>query len=461
MTKTSTTAKPLNVLFVCADDLRPSSLGCYGDPIAVTPNFDRLAASGTLFNRAYCHQALCGPSRASLMTGRRLDFANGLPENFQYRSVLPDVVTLPQLFKNHSWHCVSFGKVNHLHPYVLDPESWSEPEQCFEVTKRDEYLRPENRLRGFINPMSYGTASEEIETPEDAYQDGQAVTAAIEKLRRIKDEKFFMAVGFKRPHLPFSAPKKYWDLYDPDTFPALEAPDLPPGSGEAARWRYYENGRELRQYTDMPNDPPIPEGSARRLRHAYYACASYIDAQLGRLLDELEDLGLREQTAVVFWADHGFHLGESGLWAKKTNTELDTRVPLLLSLPGQNRPGSKTDALTELIDLYPTLAELAGLEAPPDLDGASRADLLDDPMLPGLTAAFSQYRDPAREIWGCTLRTDSFRYTEWFPAPRRDDVVDRELYQIEEDPFEQNNLADKPEYREEAERLSRLLRAYH
>ncbi len=448
-----------NVLFLCSDDLRPRNLGCYGDDFAITPNFDRLAAGGLLFERAYCHQSLCGPSRAALMTGRRLDGSNALAESVDYRRALPDVVTIPQMFKNAGHYCASFGKVNHLHPYVLDPESWSVPERVYDIKKRDEYLRPENRVRGFINPMSYGTASEAVDSPDDGYQDGQAVTAAIEQLREVKDRPFFLGVGFKRPHLPFSCPQKYWDLYDEDKIPEIEEPDLPSATEAEVRRRYLSNHVEFRHYTDIPDSGPITGELARRLRHAYYACVSYVDSQVGRLLDELHALDLQHNTIVVYWADHGLHLGESGLWGKKTLTELDLRVPLLISAPGRTRPGTRTRALVELIDLFPTLAELGGLAPPADLAGRSLVPLFDDPGQTWKKVAFSQCRDGSgRNVWGCTVRTDTHRYMEWFPAGKREEVIDRELYEIETDPLERINLAGLPGSKSLMEDLSAWIR---
>lgn len=450
----------MNVLFVCADDLRPKNLGCYGDSFAITPNFDRLASRGMLFERAYCHQSLCGPSRASLMTGRRLDGSNALRQSVDYRTELPDVVTIPQMFKQAGYHCASFGKVNHLHPYVLDPESWSIPEQVYDIKKRDEYLRPENRLRGFIHPMSYGTAAEAMEAPDDGYQDGQVVTAALEQLHEVKDKPFFLGVGFKRPHLPFSCPQKYWDLYDPAKIPEIDEPTLPAVSEEDVRRRYLSNMVEFRNYTDIPAKETITGDAARHLRHAYYACVSYVDAQLGRLLDGLQERDLDGNTMVVFWADHGLHLGESGLWGKKTLTELDLRVPLLISAPGQTRPGARSKALVELIDLFPTLADLGKLTPPANLPGRSLVPLFEKPERPWKKVAFGQCRDGSgREIWGCTARTENHRYMEWFPAGQPGQIIDRELYLIESDPYERNNLVGRSESQPLMDELSAWIRA--
>lgn len=451
---------PLNVLFLCADDLRPKNLGCYGDTFARTPNFDRLAARGMVFERAYCHQALCGPSRAALMTGRRLDGSNALRDTVDYRRALPNVKTIPGMFRDAGYRCLSFGKVNHLHPYVLDPESWSEPEQVYDVRKRDEYLKPENRLRGFIHPMAYGAASEAVDAPDDGYQDGQAVTAALEALDRLEGGPFFFGVGFKRPHLPFSCPKRYWDLYDRGAMPEIEEPELPDADPRVLAHRYLSNQVEFRHYLDVPRSGAFSPELARELRHAYYACVSYVDAQLGRLLDGLERRGLAENTAVVFWADHGLHLGESGLWGKKTNTELDLRVPMLISVPGQTTPGSRSRRLVEMIDLFPTLAEAAGLTPPDGLPGTSLVPLWADPQRAWKQVAFSQCRDGSgRDIWGCTARTETHRYVEWFPAGKPEEVIDRELYAIEEDPFERRNLAEEPSLRAVREDLSAWIRA--
>lgn len=454
------TKKPLNVLFVCADDLRPAALGCYGNEYAITPNFDRLATSGATFEKAYCHQALCGPSRAALMTGRRLDGSNALAGTLDYRDHLPDVLTIPQIFKNTGHHCVSFGKVNHLHPYILDAASWSEPEQVYDIKKRDEYVLPENRLRGFIDPMSYGTSTECADVSDDAYQDGQAVTAALEKLDVIGGSPFFLAVGFKRPHLPFSCPKRFWDLHDPANFEEPEHRDLPIPSPGPYDHRFLQNMSELRKYTDIPDEGPVPESAARRLRHAYAACASYIDAQLGRLLDEIERRGLHKNTLIVFWADHGMHLGENGFWGKKILSETATRVPLLMSLPGQIPEGTRVHAPVGLVDLFPTIAEIADLPAPQGLEGSSLVPMWDMDSNAESRVAFSQCRDRGREIWGCSLRTSNFRYNVWFRAGNPKDVVDQELYNLSDDPWERNNLAGNPDHASVLDDHARWIRPF-
>jgi iduronate 2-sulfatase len=432
-----------NVLFIAIDDLRPA-LGCYGDPLARTPQMDRLAALGLLFERAYCQQALCAPSRASVLTGRRPDafpeIAAGR-EALHFRATLPDVVTLPQLFKQHGWHAVSIGKVNHVYPAILDPPSWSEPERIADIPKRDEYLAPANRTRDFIDAMAKGTATECLDVPDSAYQDGQAADLAIETLQRLKDRVFFLAVGFKRPHLPWTAPQKYWQLHEREKF-AL-ADDYAPPTDFPWRSEWRPGTGEMRNYTDIPRDTSVPTEKAAELRHAYYAAASYVDAQVGRMIDEVDRLGLASRTIIVLWSDHGYHLGENAQWGKKTNTELDLRVPLIVVAPGRTRAGSRTRALVELVDLYPTLAEIASLPVDRALEGRSFATLLTTPTGAGKPAAFSQYQRD--DIVGRSVRTESYRYTEWFNL-KTQQVIDRELYAVESDPLERNNLATANKY---------------
>lgn len=453
----------LNVLFIAVDDLRPS-LGCYGDTVARTPNIDRLAERGLLFERAYCQQALCGPSRASLMTGRRPDALRVYDLKTHFRETVPDVITLPQYFKQNGYFTQAFGKVYHAHPAQPDPPSWSVPEQLLDIPKRDEYLLPANRVRGFINPMEKGTATEAVEAPDNAYQDGQVAQAAIEALQSMKGKPFFLAVGFKRPHLPFTAPKKYWDLYERTGIPLPPDRTPPECTPEEAALRYdwQPHSGELRGYTDMPSSGPVSLEKSLELIHGYYACVSYVDAQIGRVLEALKQLGLEERTIVVLWSDHGYHLGEKGLWGKKDNTEMATRVPLILSVPGQARPGAKTRALVELVDLYPTLAGLCGLPLPAHLEGTSFAPLLDgksgSPGAPWKKAAFSQYPRQNNTVMGYSVRTGRFRYNEYVELASGK-ILDRELYRPAEDPYETRNLAGEPAYAGEIKKLENLLKA--
>ena len=438
-------ARP-NVLFLVVDDLRPA-LGVYGDPLARTPHLDALASRGMVFERAYCQQALCAPSRASVLTGRRPEAFAKISAGVQaahYREVLPDVVTLPQLFSNSGYHTESIGKVNHVYPPILDAISWSVPERLADIVKRDEYLSPANRVGGFIDPMVKGEATESIDAPDSAYVDGQAADAAIEALRRLKDQPFFLAVGTKRPHLPWTAPSRYWQMHRRADF------ELPP---EVARpidrkeldehpWRYEWRPKtgELRGYIDIPSVETVSAAKAAELRHGYYASVSYVDAQIGRIIDELDRLGLAETTIIVLWSDHGFHLGENGQWGKKSNTELDLRVPLLVVMPGVTKAGSRTGAMVELVDLLPTLADLAGLPSHPDLEGVSFTPVLRDPKRPWKPSVFSHYVRGA--VTGRALRSEAHRYIEWSNTASGE-VVDRELYFLSADPLQRRNLADR------------------
>lgn len=433
-----------NVLFLAIDDLR-TALGAYGDPLARTPNLDRLAQRGLIFDRAYCQHALCAPSRASVMTGRRPERFPEISAGAQaahYREVLPSVVTLPQLFRQRGYHTESIGKVNHVYPPLLDPISWSVPERLAAVVKRDEYLRPENRVGGLIEPMRKGGATESVAAPDNAYVDGQAADAAIEALGRLRDLPFFLAVGTKRPHLPFSAPERYWQMHAREAF-ALTGPAAEPFSPEQMQqfpWRYeWTPGRgELRGYPDVPSQGYLSVDKLLELRHGYYAAVSYVDAQIGRIIDELDRLNLSERTIVVLWSDHGFHLGENGQWGKKTNTELDLRVPLMVIAPGRTQPGTRTRALVELVDLYPTLAELAGLPRDAGWEGTSFVPILSEPNRPWKKAVFSH--SIRNGMHGRAVRTDRHRYIEWTKGAEGE-RVDMEFYDLEVDPFERRNLA--------------------
>lgn len=438
-------ARP-NVLFLSIDDLRPA-LGAYGDPLARTPHMDALASRGMVFERAYCQHALCAPSRASVMTGRRPETFARISAGVQsahYREVLPDVITLPQLFKKSGYHTESIGKVNHVYPPILDPISWSVPERLADIVKRDEYLSPANRVGGFIDPMVKGEATESVDAPDSAYVDGQAADAAIEALRRLRDRPFFLAVGTKRPHLPWAAPKRYWDLHRRADFmlPTEVARAVDAQMLKAYPWRYEWRPKtgELRGYSDIPLAESVSATKSAELRHAYYASVSYIDAQVGRIIDELDRLGLTETTLIVLWSDHGFHLGENDQWGKKSNTELDLRVPLIVVAPGVTQPRGRTAAMVELVDLFPTLAELAGLTSPPELEGVSFAPVLRDPQRKWKPAVFSQYVRGA--VTGRAVRSEFHRYIEWSHKDSSE-VVDRELYLLSTDPLQRRNLAQR------------------
>ena len=431
-----------NVLFIAVDDLR-TTLGCYGDAKAKTPNIDALARRGLRFDRAYCQQAVCNPSRQSLLTGRRPDSIRvwNLVEHF--RQTAPDAVSHPQHFKDHGYHARSIGKVFHGQEPMADPASWSEPGVLEYGGMREDYQLAANR-----DGAGKQAAVEVSDARDEEYLDGQVAARAAAALRELKDRPFFLAVGFRKPHLPFTAPRKYWDLYDaadlgppPDPHPSPTIPTL-----------HLHDGVELRGYTDVPDEGPIPPDQVAQLRHGYYACVSFMDAQVGKVLAALDEAGLRERTIVVLWSDHGFHLGERGLWAKSTNFEIDARVPLILSTPQLKHRGVTTNALVELVDLFPTLVELCRLPMPDKLEGLSMVRLLDDPGRPWKSAAFTQFQRPWRikgavTNMGYSVRTAQYRYVQWVErATGR--VLAKELYDHAADPGETQNLADRADARD-------------
>ena len=448
-----------NVLFIAIDDLRPA-VGCYGDAVAVTPNIDRLARSGTVFHRAYCQQAVCSPSRLSLMTGRRPDTIRVWDLNTHFREALPDVVTLPQHFKNHGYHTQSLGKIYHGGGKPSkDPPSWSfEPEYDSVGTPQVRYALQDN-LQGKGLKRS---AAEAADVPDNTYLDGIVCDAAVQALGKLQqsDRPFFLAVGFRKPHLPFCAPQKYWDLYNRDKISLPVVGQHPDNAPELAT----RSWKELEGYTDIPKDGQISIDKVRELRHGYYACVSYVDALVGRLLDELAKLELAENTVVVLWGDHGFHLGEQGLWTKANNYELATRAPLIISVPGQQRPGAKSDALVEFVDVYPTLADICGLESPQGVEGISLKPLLKNPEQAWKRAVFSQYpraRNGSRHrghgaVMGYALRTHRYRYVEWRDWKSKE-VVARELYDHRSDPNESNNLAAESKHATTVQELAEML----
>ena len=459
---------PLNVLFIVADDLRPD-LGCYGRTEVHSPNLDRLAARGLVFERAYCQVALCNPSRASVLTGRRPETTQVLDNGAHVRQAMPGVVTLPQFFRQHGWHAQGVGKI--FHPGCDDAPSWSvphwHPQQQFEgpgaealIAKYESYYGGEGRAvvrqraaaasQSGTNAESLkpgdllGPAWEAPDVADEELLDGQTATRAIEALRQVGGRPFFLAVGFLKPHLPFVAPKKYWELYSPGKI--RSASPLPPK--DAPAWALHE-WSELRSFVGMPKTGPLSDEQARQMIHGYRAATSYLDAQAGRVLDELDRLGLREKTIVVFWGDHGWQLGEHGLWCKHTNFELATRAPLILSAPGMKSAGRRTAALVEFVDIYPTLAELCGLPLPPELEGASLVPLLAKPDRAWKPAAFSQYLRAGKDPhMGYSMRTDRYRLTRWVRVddPTRVDGV--ELYDHQSDPLENVNIAGEPKHAE-------------
>jgi iduronate 2-sulfatase len=448
-----------NVLLLCVDDLKPL-LGCYGDQIVRSPNIDRLAARGVLFERAYCNQAVCAPSRNALLTGLRPQTLGIYDLGTNFRKAAADAVTLPQYFQRHGYRTEGLGKIFHVgHGNSEDPASWSRPHWRADVVA---YTLPESKAKKgltreealFANKpgagLPRGAAYEAADVPDNAYPDGALADEAIRRLRAAKDkptEPFFLAVGFVKPHLPFCAPRKYWDLYDRAAF-ALPARQTPPDGAPAYAAQF---GGELRQYAGVPEKGPIPPELARTLLHGYHACVSYMDAQLGRVLDALDQTGLAKNTIIVLWGDHGWHLGDHGMWCKHTNYEQAARIPLLVAAPGVTRPGGRTAALAESVDIYPTLAEMAGLPAPQvpqGLDGHSLVPLLRDPAAAGKEAIYHVYprRPGGRELLGRAVRTARHRLVEWKAVGAATATAELELYDYEADSAETRNLAgEQPE----------------
>ena len=445
-----------NVLLICVDDLKPL-LGCYGSKVVKSPNIDRLAARGLLFEKAYCNQAVCAPSRNALMTGLRSTSLGiyDLPTNF--RVAAPNAVTVAQYFKNNGYRAESLGKIMHSgHGNHEDAASWSVPH--WRPTGGAYYASTNPNARGVEGERApAGTAAakagsppvESADVPDNTYSDGKIADEAIRRLRAAKEkagEPFFLGVGFVKPHLPFVAPKKYWDLYDRAAFALPKITSAPEGAPAYAPTTW----GELRAYSDIPKSGPLTEAKARELIHGYHAAVSYMDAQLGRVLDELDRLQLADQTIIVLWGDHGWHLGDHGQWCKHTNYEEATHIPLIVCAPGVTRPGTRTRALAETVDIYPTLVELAGLPAPrppgvpQKLDGASFAAVLRDPKAKTKDAVFHSYprsRPGDGPIIGRAVRTDRHRLVEWKKPGAAPGTAELELYDYETDPQETKNLA--------------------
>jgi iduronate 2-sulfatase len=430
-----------NVVFIAADGLRPSALSCYGNQFAKTPNLDKLAKRSLLFRNAFTQQASCAPSRASLMTGLRPDTLKINSGNVHFRSVFPDIITMPQLFKQNGYHTQAFGLVSHAHPAQPDDVSWTTPERLLDIPKRDEYLLPSNRVRGFIDRMEKGTATESVEAPDNAYQDGQVTQLAIESLDSIRNKPFFIGVGFKRPHLPYTCPKKYWDLYDRKSIPLPADKNFPDCTPQQAALRYAwsDSGGEMRAYTDMPKKGPLTDDQMREVLHGYYASVSYVDHQVGRLMQALDSLQLTEKTIIVLWADHGIHLGERGLWGKNDVTDDATRIPLFISVPGMKHAGEQTNALVETVDVYPTLAGLCNLQSPQGLQGTSFLPLLDQPGRIWKEAIFNRYPRSKDKVMSYSVRSAGYRYSEYVELASGK-VLDVELYDVIKDPLGYNNL---------------------
>lgn len=501
---THPTKKP-NILFIAIDDLRPE-LGCYGSEIALTPNIDKLAEQGLRFNRAYCQQAICSPSRASLMTGARPETTQ-IIENYTYfRDLHPDIVTLPQHFRNHGYETAYSGKIYH-GKFIDKEKSWSREPANIDIPKprypgayalienQEIYKKNQAAIRKKYGEgatshyaLGRGPAYEKADVPDHAYIDGYHTLEAIATMKEMlseEDKPFFLGLGFRLPHLDWNAPAKYWEMYDREKIPMARYTESPENGAAMGLHASFE----LRVRHGIPKKGPIEGELARTLKHAYLASVSYVDAQIGKMLAALEETGARENTIIILWSDHGWHLGDMGIWGKATNYEIATRVPMIIwtpDMPNTTR-GKNTDALVELVDMYPTLSELAGLELPEHLEGLSFVPLLENPDLSWKQAAFSQYPNPALREWaanpltagmretyfgplieeveakiiaqqkstwdrelfenelmGYTMRTDRYRLVVWKDRSQPDkEPVFIEVFDHEKDPAETQNIAEK------------------
>lgn len=469
----ATSGKPqYNVLMLASDDMRPD-IGAYGSTQVITPNLDQLAAEGLLFERAYCQMAICMASRASLMSGYRPNEGE-LWKNGPLFKHIPDALSINQHFYNNGFETVGMGKLYH---YGTDKiKGWSKgyysprdvwPGRGYAMpnsfalveqfnSKQAKNIRPNTKsIR-----LGLGPAYEAADHPQDPYFDGLVAQRAIQELKRLKtiNKPFFMGVGFIKPHLPFNAPQKYWDLYDPQKLVLPDAETAPLNSSELGHTWW----AELRGYVGIPKKGPISERDARTLTHGYYACISYIDNYIGMILDELKRLELDKNTIVVYWSDHGFKLGEYGMWCKHTNFEIDTRVPLIIRVPGMKNKGSTTKALSELVDIYPTLCELAGIEKPQHLQGHSLAPIIDGTRGDVKGAAFSQFpanNDLRKNIMGYSMRTHQYRYTEWVHLDTHE-IKARELYDHSQSSLEMINIYEQNKDKDFTKTLSKKLRRH-
>ena len=444
------TEKP-NVLFIAVDDLRPE-LGCYGETWMKTPNIDRLAASGVTFTRHYVQVATCGASRHALLTGLRpttdIEYGNSAFGQQQEKLAARPTESFPHLFKQNGYHTTAIGKISHNGSDCSRdlPRSWSDvPSAGIRFPSGWDFPDPlpESKKKKIL--LRHPFASRDGD--DNVYKDGHLADIAVTELGALKNQNrpFVLAVGFSKPHLPFSSPKKYWDMYDPEKLPAIPYPDIPEG---------IDPQMSLHPSFELVGQYWVPEGALeqeeyrRKLRHGYCAAVSYIDAQVGKVLDELDRLNLSKNTIVVLWGDHGWHLGDLGTWGKHTAFERALRSPLLVRTPGMKTSGQASDALIETVDIYPTLAELCGLTPPDGLGGESFAALLNNPKATGPTEAFGYHRPWTWSVralgphpWCKTIRTDRYRLSVWTAEKNGEKVVQVELYDHQTDPEETNNLA--------------------
>jgi len=447
-----------NVLFIMVDDLRPL-LKSYGDVHAITPNIDALANRGNLFKRAYVQQAICGPSRASMLTGLYPDNTKIYKLNQTVKSTLPKHISIFEHFRNNGFHTLGKGKLFHhssdsfsskfSSPYEKEKgEMYSETENLKLIAKRKKEAN-HKKLKGLKRySATLGPAVEVGNGNDHIYKDGRLANWATSSLTNVSNKQFFMAVGFHKPHLPFNAPKKYWNMYNRNSLPVSLNLTKPKGAPQIAM----HNFGEIRSYTDIVKMGAIDKNKAKELVHGYYACISYIDAQVGKVLNSLKENNLEKNTIICILGDHGFSLGEHGLWCKHSNFEEATHSPLIIVDPDSSG-GKVVDSFAEFVDIYPTICELASVSEPERFDGISLVPLLKNPSKPLRDYAISQY--PRHGGMGYTIRTSKYRYTEWF---KKDAVVGKELYDHELFPGENESMIGNVKYKVIEDELSKILR---
>ncbi len=438
--------RKLNVLFVAVDDMN-NDLGCYDHPLVQSPNIDRLARMGVRFDRSYCQFPLCSPSRSSLMTGLRPSTTRVFDLKYHFRKGLPDVVTLPQMFMNNDYYAARVGKIYHYgNPDDIgtsgldDPPSWK---HVVNPAGRDKTVL-ENDIMNYTPKRGLGSAMaflSDARGKDEEHTDGKVALEGIKLIEEHKDKPFFLAIGFYKPHTPYVAPKKYFDLYPMDK---IELPQEP---------------EEHLKNVPMPalaSTTPRPyfgvtRDQARECKQAYYAAISFVDAQIGKLLETMDKHKLWDNTVVVFWSDHGYHLGEHGLWMKQSLFEESARVPLIIVAPGARGNGQVCTRTVEVVDLYPTLADLAGLTPPKNLEGVSLKPLLDDPKKAWNRPAFTQVE--RANFPGYSVRTERWSYIEW-----DDGNKGAQLYDHDADPHEFKNLIDDPRYTKVVQEMKGLVK---
>ena len=435
--------KPKNILFIAVDDLRPE-LNFYGAKHIKSPNLDQLASESLVFDKAYCNIPVCGASRASLLTGMRPTRHRFINYSTRADQDAPVAISLPKLLKQNGYTTISNGKIYHNNED--DAEAWNS--RWFPKGNIRNYQLEKNILENGSANLAMGGASafEMAEVDDTAYFDGKIAQKGISDLKKLKNNKkpFFLALGFMKPHLPFNAPKKYWDLYDRSD---IELPDSYVQPKTTPKKAFHNFG-ELRNYGKIPRKGNIKDALAKELIHGYYACVSYVDAQIGLVLDELKRLELEDDTIVILWGDHGWNLGDHKLWCKHSTFETALKTPLVIKVPGKTN-GQKTEAIVEYIDIYPSLTELVGIKNPNTIEGQSFVPILDG-NIPEKDWAVSKFKDAVTLIKG-----DLF-YTEW---TKNDGVAyERMLFDHKTDPLELDNLAEKPAYQEKVKELAVDLR---